>query len=231
MSAAPSRLRRLAVRPPEPPVQQVERCELCGEPVAPLHRHVVDVQARSLLCACRACTLLLDRRGAGGGHYLLVPERRIRLVRFQLDEAQWSSLRVPVDLAFFFRSSSVDRVAAVYPGAMGATKSQLELQTWQELEAANPVLLELEDDVEALLVNRAGSRREHYVVPIDDCYALAGVLRTHWKGFAGGAEVWREIDAFFDALRARAQTLEARSPEARSPKARGPKARSPEEEE
>jgi Family of unknown function (DUF5947) len=208
MSIAASRLRRLAApRPAEPVehVEQVERCDLCAEPIAAEHRHVVDVHARSLLCACRGCALLLDRRGAGGGHYRLVPERRLRLEGFRLDDVQWAALRLPVDLAFFFRSSSAGRVAAVYPGAMGATESLLELDAWQELEAANPVLLELEDDVEALLVNRAGGRREHFLVPIDDCYALAGVMRTHWKGFAGGAEVWREIDAFFDRLRERAQ--------------------------
>ncbi len=208
MSVAASRLRVLAAPRPEPVAapagDAIERCELCAEPIAPEHRHVVDTLARSLLCACRACTLLLDHRAAGGGHYLLVPERRRRLPEFRLDDAQWSALRLPVDLAFFFRSSSVGRVAAVYPGALGATESELELESWQDLEAANPVLRTLEDDVEALLVNRAGGRREHYVVPIDDCYALAGVLRMHWKGFAGGAEVWREIDAFFDSLRERA---------------------------
>jgi hypothetical protein len=91
---------------------------------------------------------------------------------------------------------------------MGATESLLELETWRELEEANPVLRELDDDVEALLVNRAGGRRQHSLVPIDDCYALAGVMRTHWKGFGGGAEVWREIDAFFDRLRERAQQQE-----------------------
>jgi hypothetical protein len=203
-----TRLRRLAASRPVEPVEQIERCELCAEPIAPEHRHVVDLQARSLLCACRGCALLLDRPGAGGGHYRLVPERRLRLDGFDLDDVRWSSLAIPVDLAFFFRSSSAGRVAAVYPGAMGATESLLELETWQELEEANLVLRELDDDVEALLVNRAGGRREHFLVPIDDCYALAGVMRTHWKGFGGGAEVWREIDAFFDRLRERAQQQE-----------------------
>jgi hypothetical protein len=208
MSATESPLRRLAASRPVEPVEQIERCELCAEPIAPEHRHVVDLQARSLLCACRGCALLLDRRGAGGGHYRLVPERRLRLDGFDLDDVRWSSLAIPVDLAFFFRSSSAGRVAAVYPGAMGATESLLELETWRELEEANPVLRELDDDVEALLVNRAGGRREHFLVPIDDCYALAGVMRTHWKGFGGGAEVWREIDAFFDRLRERARQQE-----------------------
>lgn len=167
------------------------------------------MRARSLLCACRACTLLLDRRGAGGGHYRLVPERRLRLDGFRLDDALWAGFRIPVELAFFFRSSAAGRVVAVYPGALGATESQLELEAWQELEAANQVLGELEDDVEALLVNRAGGRRQHFLVPIDDCYRLAGILRAHWKGFAGGAEVWREIDAFFERLGAQAQGREA----------------------
>ena len=209
MSATESRLRRLAVPRrqelvAEEPVLQLEHCDLCGEQVAPEHRHVVDLNARSLLCACRACTILFDRREAGGGHYRLVPERRIELGDFRLDEAQWSAFRIPVELAFFFRSSGVGRVAAVYPSPAGATESLLELEAWQELERANPILLELEDDVEALLVNRAGGRLDHFLAPIDDCYALAGVMRTHWKGFAGGSEVWREIEGFFDRLRARA---------------------------
>jgi len=134
-----------------------------------------------------------------------VPERRLELDGFRLDDAQWAAFRIPVELAFFFRSSGVGRVAAVYPSPAGATESLLELEAWQDLERGNPVLLELEDDVEALLVNRAGGRRDHFLVPIDDCYALAGLMRTHWKGFAGGGEVWREIDLFFDRLRERAR--------------------------
>ena len=61
---------------------------------------------------------------------------------------------------------------------MGATESLLELDAWRELEAANPVLATLEPDVEALLVNRARGARRHWIVPIDDCYALVGLIRT-----------------------------------------------------
>jgi hypothetical protein len=204
MTAATSRLRRLAAPPAEQPVERLERCELCGEAIAPAHRHIVDLHARSLLCACRGCAILFSRPGAGGDHYRLVPERRLVLNGFRLDDVQWAALAIPVDLAFFFFSSSAGRVVAVYPGALGATESQLELDAWHEIVAENPVLDELELDVEALLVNRAGDRREHLLVPIDDCYALAGIMRTHWKGFAGGAEVWCEIDAFFDRLRQQA---------------------------
>src|SRR5205823_8771849 len=136
-SVAPSRLRRLATTGSsrEASLERRASCELCGEAIAPVHRHVVDVRARSLLCACRACAVLLARPGAGGGHFRLVPERRRLLPGFRLEDAQWSALRIPVDLAFFFHSSSVGRVVAVYPGALGATESQLELHTWDEIVA------------------------------------------------------------------------------------------------
>ena len=35
---------------------------------------------------------------------------------------------------------------------------------------------------------------------IDVCYELVGLIRMHWRGFTGGAEVWRELDKFFDGL-------------------------------
>jgi hypothetical protein len=210
VTVASSRLRRLATPLPEPPPQAAaaERCDLCTEPIAPEHRHVVDLHARSLLCACRACVLLLDRPGAGGDHFQLVPERRLRLDGFRLDDLRWASFRIPVDLAFFFRSTAVGRVTAVYPGALGATESELDLDAWAEVERDNPVLAELEPDVEALLVRRTDGRHEHYLVPIDECYSLAGVLRMHWRGFGGGGEVWREIDSFFDRLRAQSRPAE-----------------------
>jgi hypothetical protein len=178
-----------------------ERCDLCGEPVGPRHRHLLDLESRGLLCACRACALLFDRGAAGGEHYRLVPDRRLLLEGFRLDDALWDALRIPVDMAFFFHSSAAGRVVAYYPGPMGATESLLELEDWQRLEEENPVLRELEPDVEALLVNRARGAHEHWIVGLDECYSLAGLMRTRWKGLGGGTEVWREIDGFFAGLR------------------------------
>jgi hypothetical protein len=63
----------------------------------------------------------------------------------------------------------------------------------------------LEPDVEALLVNRARGARRHWIVPIEDCYALVGVIRTHWRGLTGGTEVWREIARSFEGLDRRAR--------------------------
>ena len=178
-----------------------ERCDLCGDPIDAVHRHLLDLERRQLLCACRACKILFERKEAGGDRYRLVPERRLEIVDFDLDEARWQSLRIPVDMAFFFASTAAGRVVAFYPSPMGATESLLELQAWEDLRARNPVLAELEPDVEALLVNRAQGAREHWLVPVDECYRLVGLIRTRWKGLAGGEEVWAEIERFFDRLR------------------------------
>jgi hypothetical protein len=73
----------------------------------------------------------------------------------------------------------------------------------------NPVLRELKPDVEALLVNRMGELREYYRVPIDECYRLVGLIRGHWRGLSGGAEVWREIGRFFRELNEKASPARA----------------------
>jgi Family of unknown function (DUF5947) len=206
-SVAGSRLRRLAQRAAPELAAPQERCELCSEPIPPEHRHLLDLESGELMCACRACTVLFDRNAAGGGHYRLVPDRRLRIVDFALDDVMWEELRIPVEMAFFFRSTSAGRTMAFYPGPMGATESLLELDAWDALEAANPVLSSLEPDVEALLVNRARGARDHWLVPVDECYALVGLIRMRWKGLSGGREVWEEISRFIDELDGRSRAV------------------------
>jgi hypothetical protein len=202
VSVTASRLRGLARRPAEEPVvAPEERCELCAEPIPAEHRHLIDVHDRRLLCACRACSILFDHRGAGGGHFRLLPDRARYVEQFRLDELTWQDFRIPVELAFFFHSSAAGRMVAFYPAPVGATESLLELDAWDELVAANPVLEQLQPDVEALLVNRTRGARDHWLVPIDRCYALVGVIRKHWKGFGGGPAVWAEVERFFERLR------------------------------
>jgi hypothetical protein len=31
---------------------------------------------------------------------------------------------------------------------------------------------------------------EHYVLPIDECYKLVGLIRAQWVSLSGGTEVW-----------------------------------------
>ncbi|HEV2088845.1 MAG TPA: DUF5947 family protein, partial [Cryptosporangiaceae bacterium] len=60
-------LRRLLT--PKPAAQPGERCEMCGEPLAVEHGHVVHLENRALMCACRPCALLFSNKGAGSGRY------------------------------------------------------------------------------------------------------------------------------------------------------------------
>ena len=118
---------------------------------------------------------------------------------------------------------------AFYPSPAGATESLLNLESWEELIRNNPILQEpemrpaneasastsgqagrkevLEPDVEALLINRVRDTREYYIVPIDACYQLVGLIRLSWKGLSGGEEAWKAISGFFEDVRARSRPV------------------------
>ena len=98
-------------------------------------------------------------------------------------------------------------MVALYPSALGVTESRLSLADWEDVTRACPSIGRLEPDVEALLVNRTRDSREEWLVPIDVCYRLAGLIRRHWKGLGGGEEVWTQLGLFFDDLRRRARTI------------------------
>ena len=84
------------------------------------------------------------------------------------------------------------------------------------LFAAADRKLSIDHDVEALLVNRLGYSRgysapEYYQLPIDECYKLVGLIRAHWSGLSGGAEVWQQIGEFFRNIKGRAVVVENES--------------------
>jgi len=104
---------------------------------------------------------------------------------------------IPIGIAFFVRQtvdSGATRIAAYYPSPAGPVESLLSLDPWDELDRLQP-------DVEALLVNRAS--HECFVLPIDECYRLVGLMRSHWKGLSGGTEVWKKIQLFFEEMKNR----------------------------
>ncbi|MGB6692371.1 MAG: DUF5947 family protein [Terracidiphilus sp.] len=198
-------LRRFA-RPRLP----VERCELCSAALAHEHPHLIELATRQIVCACDACSLLFD--GLTGGKYKRVSRRAWLLADFKIENGQWEDLLIPINMAFFFHASVQDRMIALYPSPAGAVESLLPLDAWSEIAKANPVLNNLEPDIEALLVNRvgqahAGSPAEYYFAPIDECFRLVGLIRANWKGLSGGNEVWTEIAQFFAALKARADVV------------------------
>jgi hypothetical protein len=196
-----SRLAGIAQRPPPPAAPAVlEACDLCAEPLAAEHDHLLDLRSGDLLCACRACALLMGREGAADGGYRAVGRRRRALPELRFDDTTFAALGIPVDMAFFSLSTTAGRMRALYPGPMGVTEAPLHAGAWAALVADNPVLEDLRPDVEALLVQRAGGAREQWILPLDDCYRLVGIVRRHWRGLAGGTEVWQEIERFFADL-------------------------------
>jgi hypothetical protein len=194
-------LRQFVRRP-----SSVETCELCGKELGASHQHLLEPVKRKLACACDACAVLFNSQGTV--KYKRVPRRIRSLPDFQMTDSRWNGLMMPINMAFFFRSTPLGRMIALYPSPAGATESLLSFDTWDEIELDNPVLLEMEADVEALLVNRIGHARgfanpEYYIVPIDECFKLVGLIRSRWQGLSGGTEVWREIGEFFAGLKAR----------------------------
>ena len=183
---------------------------MCSAELRMEHAHLIEAAQRRLHCACDACAMLFS--GQAGTKYKRVPRDVRLLADFRMTDAEWDGLLIPINLAFFFQNSVNARVSALYPSPAGATESLLPLEAWNSIVQANPALKGLEADVEALLVNRVGLARgsapaEYYVVPIDACYELVGLIRVHWRGLSGGTEVWKEIGNFFAGLRAKAQVV------------------------
>jgi hypothetical protein len=177
--------------------QDAERCELCSEVLDGRHGHLIA-------CACRACYLLFTHGGAAaGGKYRAIPERICHDPERPLDPLDWNELQIPVTMAFFFRNSALDRVVAGYPSPGGVTECELDLEAWDRLAVAYPLLAELTPDTEAIFVHS----EEVFLIPIDMCYSLVGELRLYWQGFDGGAEVHAALDKFLTGLRRRAVVL------------------------
>ena len=184
------------------PRERIEVCELCAKPLAPVHPHLLELVKRRVTCACEACSVLFDANTRQ--HYRRIPRDVFRLDRFLMDDHEWESLLIPINLAFFVYNSSTKKTVAQYPSPGGSMESSLDLEYWDAIAGKNPVLKKFEPDVEALLVNRISAPPQYFRVPIDQCFHLVGLIRIHWHGLSGGEQVWKEIDSFFRELNARA---------------------------
>jgi hypothetical protein len=180
-----------------------ERCGLCGLGLADEHAHLVEIATRRLVCACDPCAVLFP--GREDARYRRVPRDAHFLADFPLSDAAWEVLSIPIDLAFFVRSTPLGRVVALYPSPGGAAEAPVDPEAWEVLAEEYPPLLRLEPDVECLLVNRVGGSRECYRAGIDRSYRLVGLVRTHWRGFSGGPAAWDEIGRFFADLKDRSR--------------------------
>jgi len=188
-----SKLRKIA--DPSPEVVS-EKCDFCGQIIPPDHRHLVDLSSLKFMCACEMCTVIQ----AISGKYKPIPQRYLELENFIMSDDLWSEFMIPVNMAFFVYSSSRNGTVAYYPAPTGATESKLKLDAWKKLEDLNPVLSTLVPDLEGLLINRIDNISIYYIVPIDSCYKLIGMIKTSWKGIFGGKEVNDTIRKYFTEL-------------------------------
>jgi hypothetical protein len=175
---------------------RIERCDLCAAELSAEHRHLLHLSERRILCACESCVALRS-----GDPELRPTGTRVALLDdFELSGERWAALSIPIGLAFFLRSSTTGGIVAFYPSPAGATESELDLRSWEELVADNPELGGLEADVEGLIVDRTGERPRYAIAPIDECYRLVGLIKTVWDGISGGPRVDEAIARFFDEL-------------------------------
>src|SRR5579862_7008134 len=188
----------------------MEHCELCSAGLGFDHPHLVELASRQIVCSCDACAMLFD--GMDKSRYKRVSRSSQFLTDFEISDAQWENLLIPINMAFLFQSSLENRMIALYPSPAGAVESLLPLESWTEIAQQNAVLQKLRPDIEALLVNRVGHAHglgsaEYYIAPIDECYKLVGLIRCNWKGLSGGTEVWTKIAQFFVELRSKSESV------------------------
>ncbi|MGI9183876.1 MAG: DUF5947 family protein [Solirubrobacteraceae bacterium] len=177
-----------------------ERCDVCRAPIPDDHRHMLHLVDRRIVCTCEPCWAL----HSGDAEYRPTGMRTVWLDGFTCPDETWAAFGIPIGLAFFMRSTVTDSVVAFYPSPAGATESELSLEAWDALVADNPVLEQLDTDAEALVVNRISSPAQYAIVPIDQCYALVGLIKTRWEGISGGRAIEEAVPEFFTALHERA---------------------------
>ena len=178
----------------------LEYCDLCGVMLAPDHRHLLDLAERRIVCSCEACWAMR----AGEGDYRPVGNRTLWLPDLKIPDDVWASFQIPIGLAFFMNSTVTECVVAMYPSPAGATESELHFEAWGRMLELNPVLADLEPDIEGLIVNRLSDPPTYAIAPIDRCYALTGTIKVNWEGISGGPGVRAAVSSFFDDLRAEA---------------------------
>ena len=202
---------------PQSPLRApAERCDICNTTIPDEHRHLLHLTERRIVCSCEPCWALYS----GDAEYRPTGMRELWLDGFACDDETWAAFQIPIGLAFFMRSTVIpdDRrpsstpydgaqagsVVAFYPSPAGATESELPLEAWARLVAANPVLEQLDPDAEALVVNRLSDPPQYAILPIDRCYELVGLIKSRWEGISGGSAIEQAVPEFFARLRARA---------------------------
>jgi Family of unknown function (DUF5947) len=172
-------------------------CELCPISLAADHKHLLDLEERRLLCVCPTCWSMRS----GEARYRPTGSRTLWLEGLEMSDELWAAFQIPIGLAFLMRSSATGGIVALYPSPAGATESELELDAWDRLVAANRALEDLDFDAEALIVNRLADPHAFVIAPLDECYRLVGLIKSTWEGISGGAAMEAAVQRFFDQVR------------------------------
>jgi hypothetical protein len=175
-----------------------EACDLCGIGIGEDHRHLLHLTERRIVCSCEACWAMRS----GEGDYRPTGNRTVWLPDLDLPDDVWANFQIPIGLAFFMSSTVTACVVAMYPSPAGATESELHFESWARMIELNPVLADLEPDIEGLIVNRLSDPPMYVIAPIDRCYGLTGAIKATWEGISGGTGVDRAVTRFFENLQA-----------------------------
>jgi Family of unknown function (DUF5947) len=90
-----------------------KRCELCDIGLQEDHRHLLEISNGRIVCACDACALRFQ--AADEGRFKLIPRSIRSLPELDFNDGAWESLALPINLAFFLRSSAEGKIKAIYP--------------------------------------------------------------------------------------------------------------------
>ena len=135
-----------------PARRRAGRAASCARSRSPAeHKHLLDLEERRIVCVCPTCWSMRS----GDARYRPTGSRTLWLEDFDA---------APTSCGRRSRSRSASRsscararranVVGLYPSPAGATECELDLDAWDRLVAANPVLEDLDPDAEALIVNR-----------------------------------------------------------------------------
>jgi hypothetical protein len=192
-------LKRLQMREmPEGPEPIEASCDLSGTSMPEEHRHLLELEERSIVCVCESCWALRS----GEPQFIPTGSRVVWLDDITFPDELWARFRIPIGLAFFLKGE--EGIAAFYPSPAGATESELDLGVWDALSVLNPEIEELERESEALIVDRLSDPHRYAIAPTDDAYRLVGLVKANWQGISGGPGVEKAVTEFFDGLRDRA---------------------------
>ena len=97
-----------------------------------------------------------------------------------------------------WQSSVAGCVVALYPSPAGATESELHFAAWSRMVELNPVLAELEPDVEGLIVNRLSDPPATRSRRSTAATRSTGRSRRSWEGISGGRASSGAVAGFFE---------------------------------